>query len=172
MNKLAAAIYLTAQGIPFFLAGEEFLRSKPAVDGGFDENSYQSPDRVNAINWKNLTKYYAVYEYYRGLIALRKAHPAFRMNSAKEVAAHLSFLPESPETENTVGYLLFDHAGGDELKEICVLFNPNRVAVRFNIPYRTWNIYANAEFASDTPLGTLQGKSPVVEPISCLILGR
>lgn len=28
MNKLAAAIVLTSQGIPFFQAGEEFLRSK------------------------------------------------------------------------------------------------------------------------------------------------
>lgn len=172
MNNLAAAIYLTAQGIPFFLAGEEFLRSKPAVDGGFDENSYCSPDRVNAINWKNLTKYHSVYEYYRGLIALRKAHPAFRLKSAEEIAAHLSFLPESPETENTVGYLLSDHAGGDELKEICVLFNPNRIPIKFSIPYRMWNIYANAESVSNTPLGTLQGANPVVEPISCLILGQ
>lgn len=30
MNRLAAAMVFTAQGVPFFLGGEEFARTKPA----------------------------------------------------------------------------------------------------------------------------------------------
>ncbi len=171
MNKLAAAIYMTAQGIPFFQAGEEFLRSKPAADGtGFDENSYRSPDSVNALKWDTLTKHYAVYEYYRGLIALRKAHPAFRMDCAKDIAAHLSFLANVPE--NTVGFLLHGHAGGDVLEEICVLLNPNRVAVPFDIPDAVWEIYADGERCGITPHGIVRGKNAMVAAVSCLILGH
>ncbi|MBQ2358763.1 MAG: type I pullulanase, partial [Ruminococcus sp.] len=47
MNKLSAAIVMTAQGIPFFLGGEEFCRSK---DG--DENSYASSREENMLDWK------------------------------------------------------------------------------------------------------------------------
>ena len=46
MNKLGSAIILTSQGVSFMQAGEEMLRSKPneKSEGGFDENSYCSPD--------------------------------------------------------------------------------------------------------------------------------
>ncbi|MDE7325035.1 MAG: type I pullulanase [Lachnospiraceae bacterium] len=171
MNKLAAAIYLTAQGIPFFQAGEEFLRSKPAADGsGFDGNSYRSSDLVNSLKWKELTKYHQVYEYYRGLISLRKAHPAFRLRLAAEIAKHLSFLPDVPE--NTVGYLLLGHAGGDALKEICVLLNPNRHAVQFYIPNGTWLVYVDAELAGCEPFGEMKGETVIVPSVSCMVLGR
>ena len=171
MNKLAAAIYFTAQGIPFFQAGEEFLRSKPAEGGtGFDGNSYRSPDSVNSLKWKELTKNHDVYEYYRGLISLRRAHPAFRLRCKEDISTHLSFLADVPE--NTVGFLLSGHAGGDTLKEICVLFNPNRHSVQFYIPNGTWAVYVDAELAGNEPFGEVKGETSVVPPVSCMILGR
>ena len=54
MNNLSAAIYMTAQGIPFLQAGEEMLRTKIDASGGFLENSYNSPDSVNSIKWDTL----------------------------------------------------------------------------------------------------------------------
>ena len=52
--SLKKAIYMTAEGVPFMQAGEEFLRSKVKADGGLDENSYASPDSVNSLKWSNL----------------------------------------------------------------------------------------------------------------------
>ncbi len=171
MNKLAAAICLSAQGIPFFQAGEEFLRSKPLEDGiGFEENSYRSPDSVNSLKWNLLTKHYVVYEYYRGLIAFRKAHPALRMADAAKVARHLSFLADVPE--NTVGFLLSGHAGGDALKEICVLLNPNRIPAQFRIPDGVWKVYVDGESAGTKPFSEINGGMAAVAGVSCLILGR
>ncbi|NMB20974.1 MAG: type I pullulanase, partial [Firmicutes bacterium] len=46
MMKLAHAILLTSQGIPFLHGGQDFARTK-----GGDPNSYQSPDHVNQIDW-------------------------------------------------------------------------------------------------------------------------
>ena len=39
MNNLSAAIYMTAQGIPFLQAGEEMLRAKIDASGDFVETA-------------------------------------------------------------------------------------------------------------------------------------
>jgi pullulanase len=76
MNRLGAAVLMISRGTPFFQAGEEMLRSK---DG--DENSYKSSDAINNIRWDTLTpdsEAYRTMEYYRGLIAMRRAYGTFR----------------------------------------------------------------------------------------------
>lgn len=72
MQRMAAFITLSGLGLVFLQAGEEFLRSK-----GGDDNSYQSGDEVNKLDWTLADKNRATVEYYRGLIALRKNNPAF-----------------------------------------------------------------------------------------------
>lgn len=70
MNRLCAATVLLSRGTPFFLAGEEMLRTK-----GGDSNSYKSSDEVNNLDWDSLTPdspQLAMSEYYRGLITLRR----------------------------------------------------------------------------------------------------
>ncbi|MBE6620644.1 MAG: type I pullulanase [Ruminococcaceae bacterium] len=79
MNRLGAAILMISQGTPFMQAGEEMLRTK---DG--DENSYQSSDEINNINWEALTpdsNEYKTMLYYKGLIAMRRAFAIFRTAS-------------------------------------------------------------------------------------------
>ncbi len=73
MNKLSASLVFTSQGIPFILAGEEMARTKHG-----DHNSYKSPLTVNAIDWTRAKKYSNLVDYYRGLIAIRKAYSPFR----------------------------------------------------------------------------------------------
>ncbi len=70
MQRLGAAAVLMSRGTPFFLAGEEMLRSKNG-----DENSYKSSDEVNNMRWDELTEgsaALAMAEYYKSLIELRK----------------------------------------------------------------------------------------------------
>jgi pullulanase len=87
MDKLAMSIVLTSQGISFLHAGTELLRTKKGV-----ENSFESPDSINAIDWSLKTNNKEIFEYVKGLIKMRKEHPAFRMNSAKEIAANIQFI--------------------------------------------------------------------------------
>ncbi|MGN1239797.1 MAG: alpha-1,6-glucosidase domain-containing protein, partial [Paludibacteraceae bacterium] len=68
---------------------------------------------------------------YQGLIALRKAHPAFRMGDAELVRKHLHFL-DAPE--GVVAYMLDGEAVGDEWKTIVVVLNANREDVAVNLP--------------------------------------
>ncbi|MBU2452755.1 MAG: hypothetical protein KJ668_05520, partial [Proteobacteria bacterium] len=89
MDKLAQAVVFTSQGVPFLHSGEEFLRSKKG-----EENSYNLPDEINKIAWTLKKENKGVFAFYRDLIALRKAHPAFRMKTAREVRDNLKFYEE------------------------------------------------------------------------------
>jgi pullulanase len=115
MHKLALSIVLTSQGISFLHAGSEFLRSKKG-----EENSFKSPDSINAIDWDLKTSNKDVFDYVKYLIQMRKDHPSFRMKSAKEIAANIYF------REAEQGMLIYEingAAAGDKWKKILVCFN-------------------------------------------------
>lgn len=130
MAKLAQTVVFTAQGVPFIYAGEEVLRDKKGV-----HNSFQSPDSVNEINWSNKAIYADYYAYIRNLIALRKAHPAFRMGNAGDVAKAVSFLPVQA---NLVAYTLNGTLANDTWSNIFVAYNGNTHDVTVDLPEGVW----------------------------------
>ena len=72
MNRLGMSIIMISRGVPFFLAGEEMLRTK---DG--DHNSYKSSDAINNIDWDALkagSNEMKMRDFYRALIGMRKAN--------------------------------------------------------------------------------------------------
>ena len=168
-NNLSAAVVLLSQGVPFFQAGEEMLRSKPLPEGGFEHNSYKSPDSLNAIKWENLSNplYSDVPEYYAGLIAFRKAHPALRMQTAEEVAEHITML--SDLEFNVVGCHIAAGANGEE-NEIVVVFNPNAAETVVTLPEGEWSICVNAEAAGTEALGTASGTVRVAGVSACALV--
>ena len=117
MDKLANAVVLTSQGVAFLHAGSEMLRTKFG-----EHNSYNLPDSVNRMDWSRKTKYARVVVYYTQLIAFRKAHPALRMTSAKEVNKNLEFLQTQ---DGLVSYVISNNANGDQWKRILVVYNAN-----------------------------------------------
>ncbi len=167
--KLAQTIVFTSQGTPFMFAGEEMFRDKHGV-----HNSYKSPDSVNAIDWSNKAKYRDQFEYYKGLTALRKAHPAFRMTSADDIAKNLRFDKiDSTKTPNLISYSLLNNANGDEWKEIKVVFNGASKAQTVNIKNGKWMIVAkDGKISPIGDLGTTEGGKITLAPYSALILAR
>jgi pullulanase len=119
MHKLALSIVLTSQGISFLHAGTEFLRSKKGV-----ENSFESPDSINAIDWDLKTKNKDIFDYVQLLIRMRKEHPAFRMKTGKEIAAYIRFREDA--APGTVIYEINGTAAGDKWKKILVYLNGNK----------------------------------------------
>jgi pullulanase len=170
MNLLSGAIVLTSQGIPFFQAGEELLRSKPTDETGtsFDENSYQSPDSVNSIKWDTKETNRVIYDYYKGLIAFRKAHSALRMTTTKEIQDNLTFLDGLPE--NVVGYTINNSPNGETAQSICIVFNANNAATLVSVPEGNWNVYVRGDQAGTKILDTIQGGNITIDPISALVL--
>ena len=169
MNNLAAAIYMTSQGVPFMQAGEEMLRSKPTEDGSFDHNSYASSDAVNSLKWDNLNDetYQDVYEYYKGLIAFRKAHSALRMTTAEEVEANITIVKGL--SNEVTAFQISGNANGETSEGLFVIFNPDTEQNTVTLPEGEWVIYINGEDAGTTALGTAEGEV-TVEPISAMVL--
>ena len=162
LNELAQTAIFTSQGVPFMLSGEEMLRNKKGV-----HNSYNSPDSINHLDWNNLKTYPQVFNYYSGLINLRKAHPAFRLGKADLVRKHLEFLPVQ---DCLVAFRLKDHAGGDKWKNIYVILNANKELRTVNIPKGQYTIVcANGEI-NEAGLGKMEGGEVMVDAQSALIL--
>ena len=163
--RLAQTIVFTSQGTPFMWCGEEIFRDKKGV-----HNSFCSPDSVNAIDWSLKAANADQMEYYRQLIALRKAHPAFRMTTAEEVARNLVF--DNVKEPNLISYSLKNNANGDEWKEIKVIFNGADAERTVNVVKGNWTIIAQDGKLNAEGLGTTRGGKLSVAPTSALILAR
>jgi pullulanase len=135
IDILANTIVFTAQGIPFLPVGDEFLRTKKGIS-----NSYNKPDSINQFDYRLKAKNMAVFTFYKKLIALRKAHPAFRLATQAEIQKHLEFLP-SPA--GTLAYRLKDNAGGDSWRDIVLLFNGTRTPVKMPVPEGSYKMVLN-----------------------------
>ena len=144
-NRLGASLILMSKGTPFFLAGEEMLRTK-----GGDHNSYNSSDKVNNIDWDALTldsDAYAMTLYYKDLIALRKANPwLFNGAVTGQVLAGNAIAASYTQDGKLVGYLVA---------------NPNDTAMTASLPDGAWEALWGA--AGDfTGTLTVEGKTVVL----------
>lgn len=152
MNKMCGAIVLTSRGVPFFQAGEELLRTKQKEGGGFEENSYNSPDYLNNINWEDLTPGSAqknVRDYYKGLIAFRKAHPVLRLADKDEIEYRTDFLA-------VPRYDLIVYTLTGENETLLVIYNPLD-DVDVTLPEGRWELRVNGEVAGDDVLEVCEG---------------
>ena len=163
LSQLAASIALLSQGMPFIQAGQEFLRSK-----GGDTNSYKSSDLVNSLKWGTQSANAATVKYYKGLIALRKAHPAFRMATTDLVKKNLKFLT-SPE--GTIAYSINGSDVKDSASTIVVVHNANTTAQTITLPKSgSWSVLVEAGRAGTTVLRKITGGSVTVEARSTLVI--
>ncbi len=172
MNNLSAAIYMTAEGIPFMQAGEEMLRTKVKADGSFDHNSYNSGDKINQLIWENLAdeEYKQVYEYYKGLIAFRKAHGALRLTNAADVRSNV--VPAQGLPSNVVAFHINGGVNGETADALYVIFNANKDAVELTLPEGKWNVYIDGEKAGTQVLKTIKNGKVNVEGISAMVLAQ
>lgn len=162
LNQLAQTAVFTSQGVPFMLSGEEMLRDKKGV-----HNSYNSPDEINHLDWNNLKTYPQVFAYYKGLIQMRKTHPAFRLGSAELVRKHLEFFPTQ---DCLVAFRLKNHAGGDKWNNIYVVLNGSTNLQTINIPNGKYTIVANNGVVDEAGIGEMEGGEVMIDAQTALIL--
>ncbi len=151
--KLGYLALFTAQGVPFIHGGEEFARTK-----GGNHNSYDAADSVNQVDWSLKRKHHDLFEYTRELIALRKAHPVFRLRTREEVQNRLKF--EATPNEKTLLFTV-DGTGvpGESWKRVCVVMNSDRnPAQDFNLPPGRWLIAMDERGATPGPGREISGK--------------
>lgn len=162
MNKLAASILFTAQGIPFFLHGEEFARTKISeADGAPVENSYCSPLSVNAIDYDRAEQFAELRAYYKGLIALRRAHKAFYLDTVDEIKKSVHFLDDMPD--GVVAYTI-----NTDTEKVFVAYNAGKNKITIKLSDALWEVLADESAAGDKALYTIKDQA-VIPAVSCLV---
>lgn len=165
IDKLVHTVLLTAQGIPFIRSGEEIMQDKQG-----EPNSYKSPDSINRIDWSLKAKNRDVFDFIRGLIALRKAHPAFRIPTVEGLQQWLRFMDTGDS--GVIAYTLGEYANNDEWKEILVAYNGNRHEAEIGIPEGEWNVVCRNGQIDPEGKDRLPGGSVKIAASSALILYR
>ena len=161
LHRFASSVAILAQGLTFIHAGQEFERSK---DG--DHNSYKSPDSVNALRWLERANNKTTVDYFKGLIELRKAHPALRMDTAAKVRNNLEFISEG----ELIAYTLKGAAVGDSWKQILVIHNSGGDQ-SLKLPAGSWKVAVQGDRASAQSLGSVSA-SVLVDAQTTMVLYR
>jgi pullulanase/glycogen debranching enzyme len=171
LHKLGALFLFTSQGITMIHSGQEFARSKIIPSsvkqndihkGQIDHNSYDKDNETNYINYDHVELNVELFNYYQGLIELRKAYPAFR----KAKYQNINFFSIT-DNEFALGYKVkFDN------DEFLVLMNASQNQDEiFKIPSGEWDILVNEDNAGITSLGKVNNKI-ILSPISGIVLKR
>ena len=160
MNNLALGIVMFSQGVPFFHAGDDLLRSK-----SFNPNSYNSGDWFNKLDWTYESNNWGVglplegraqWEIYKPLLEnpelapaksdiefssavfreflqIRKSSKLFRLETAEQIEAALSFYNNGPDRiPGLIVMHLRDVENIDPVyEEVVVLFNTSPDEVTF-----------------------------------------
>jgi len=171
LNKLAALFLLTSQGMIMLHEGQEFARSKVIAQtnapdykiGQVDRNSYEKDNETNWINYNHKNINIELFNYYKGLIELRKKHKAFRYSSDKS----FTFLVSS--NKSAFGYLL----SGKETKDndfIVLMNGHHQDYANFFLPKGKWSVIVDHK-NTDANRG-LNASTIRVPPVSGLVLVR
>lgn len=141
-HRLATTLVLLSQGIPFLHSGQEFFRTKQGV-----ENSYQSPDEINQLDWDRMMRYKKNVQFIRNVIQLRKDNAAFRLRSAAEIRAHVKIRQLE---SNFIEYKLHGVKQYGQWDTIIVYINASANSINTSVPNGEWcclledmNVYAN-----------------------------
>lgn len=184
MNRMAAAAVMTSQGIAFIPAGEEMMRSKPTTKTNdydnrpnvyktdsnyyFSDNSYKSPDSVNAIDWDLLHENADMVEFYKQLIAIKKSFTQFQFTDKSDLAKNLIYNDSNIKDGVTI-YAIRESSETDEF--VVVIFNNNKASKVVSIPEGNYKVYVDGKDANVEGLNkTVKGKSVTVGAVSCMIL--
>ncbi len=146
MQRLGAAAVMISKGTPFFLAGEEMLRTK-----GGNGNSYNASDEVNNLDWESLVPGSDAYEmsrYYRELIALRRAN---------------AFFTEAEVTAEPLGSgAIAVRWTRDGALVACAWLNPGAEAVTVTLPDGSWTVLLGSDQGSLSGEAAVEGRGVLI----------
>ena len=111
-----------------------------------------------------------MFEYYKGLIAFRKAHAALRLTNAEDVKNNV--IPISGMDANVAAFQINGGVNGETANSIFVIFNANKEGVQVELPQGKWNMYINGEKAGTEVIQTIKNGKVTVDGLSALVLAQ
>lgn len=174
MNNLAISLVMLSQGVPFFHAGDDLLRSK-----SLDRNSYNSGDWFNKLDWTyesnnwgvglpiEGSSYKDIFQtlladpalrptkqdilnasaHFLEMLQMRKNIALFRLQTAEQVYRVVSFYNTGPEQIPGVIVMRLRDTGNYDpnVNDVLVIFNAGPEAVTFS-----HQEFIGADFALDS----------------------
>jgi len=156
LNKLGALFLFTSRGITMIHSGQEFARSKvlPLTNqndphrGMIDHNTYDKDNEVNYINYNHAKMNQDLWDYYKGLIELRKEFKSFRraeFDEVKFISVH--------DNDFALGYEV-----NHEDEDFVVLFNAHPLKeVVCELPKGKWEVLVNSDKSGIKAIETVSG---------------
>jgi pullulanase/glycogen debranching enzyme len=169
--RLGAVFLLLSQGVCMIHQGQEFARTKwiypdPVNDprsGFLDHNSYEKDNATNYINYDDLDQNIGLFEYYRGLIEIRKSSPALR----KSEPHALHFWANSDPL--VISMFIDGHSVNDAYNYVIGLNGNNFLSHEIELPDGFWEIIVTDQYASNKTLAKISGRV-ILPPASGYVL--
>lgn len=162
MNKLAAFILFTSQGVPLFHQGQEWGHSKVIAETKspdanvfrMDPNSYNKDNETNWVNWNELNQNQDLVDFYKALIQIRKKYPQLRKTLFKDISFY------DFKNEFSLGYgfddALIAYVNGDD-----------KESLEITLPNGVWKLLIST---SDQSTSELDDGKFILEPKSGVLL--
>ncbi len=161
--KNFAALLLLSRGVPMILAGDEFGRTQ-----GGNNNAYCQDNEISWLDWSRLDENRDLFDFFKGMIALRKRCPQLRRaaffgdrltaRGLPEIAWHGCEL-NAPGWDNPGNRVLAFTLGGvaEDAPDLHVLMNMGEESLPFRIPRlrgRSWYRYADTALPKEAAMDT------------------
>lgn len=157
--RFAHAAVLFSQGMPFIEGGVELGRTK-----GMNNNTYNAGDAANQYDWRRAMAFQDRAKYFRGLIAVRQAHPAFRLQTKNEIQRHMTFTDPALLPANVISYRIAEPGGS-----VLVYLNGRRSPARVTLPSGEWDVLVHDDQAGVKSMGKASG-ALVIPELSASVL--
>ncbi len=156
--KLGALSLFVSQGITMIHAGQEWARSKVITDhtgkdqnaGKLDHDSYNKDNETNWLNFNELKLNQSLFNYYLGLIELRKNSPALRKAAPEEIVfkvykdpLHITFSINGKSSGDSYDYFISLNANTSLTHDI-------------DLPKGSWEVVADAKLVDIKGIETIQ----------------
>ncbi len=180
-HKVSALLLLTCQGAVMLHEGQEYARSKivfppkpmpkkwprdKAKPWTIDHDSYEKDNETNWLNYEQVKINKSLFEYYKGLIALRKKYRAFRWTPSNAI----KFLKAKKRVQASIGWLLPKSASKDKYDIVVVVNGNHKKSATFKLPDGNWYPVVTPEKAGTKPIGKAISGEVSLEPITGMVL--
>jgi glycogen operon protein len=160
-----------ARGVPMLLGGDEFRRSQRG-----NNNAYCQDNETSWVDWSLLQRNNEIFRFTRGVLALRRAHPALRREAfyTDKDIRWLNPSGKSPNWLDARQKCLACLIRGQDGPDLCLIFNADAVGITFVLPSSTrpWRLAADTSRASPYDFCAPGEESDLANPTSYSVESR
>ena len=161
-----------SRGVPMILAGDEFRRTQRG-----NNNAYCQDNEISWVDWSLLQRNRDIFQFARGVLALRRAHPVLRRGAYYSQEELNWFDPKGkvPDWFDARQKSLACLVRAKEGAELYLMFNADGNGVRFVLPTPRsgrWRLATDTTRPTPSNFYTPGAEVPLRNPSSYLVAGN